>query len=129
MVALMLLAVIMFLRDRDMSLSLSIEESFFVADEEMSFERIVTTAKGSRVMRPHFGSDLYKLVDKSVDGEFMMLFNRYLLEAFFDENEKPWDERLTPLSVKIQEIESTKGSLRCMVTFENSEVAIEMGGF
>jgi len=112
-----------------MSLSLSIEESFFVADEEMSFERIVTTAKGSRVMRPHFGSDLYKLVDKSVDGEFMMLFNRYLLEAFFDENEKPWDERLTPLSVKIQEIESTKGSLRCMVTFENSEVAIEMGGF
>lgn len=112
-----------------MSLSLSIEESFFVADEEESFKRIVTTAKGSRVMRPHFGSDLYKLVDKTIDGEFMMLFNRYLLEAFFDEDEKPWDERLVPSRVKIQEIESTEGSLRCLVVFEDSEVVAQMGGF
>ncbi|WP_294962596.1 hypothetical protein [Sulfurimonas sp.] len=112
-----------------MLLSASFSNSPYTESEEESFKRIITTAKGSRIMRPHFGCDLYELIDRTMDGEFMMLFNRYLLEAFFDENYKPWDDRLVPLSTKIKDIEATKGELECVVEFENSSVVVGMGGF
>ena len=112
-----------------MLLSASIENSTYTESEEESFKRIITTAKGSRVMRPHFGCDLYELVDRTMDDEFMMLFNRYLLDAFFNENDEPWDDRLIPLSVKITNIEATSGELTCVITFENSSILMSMKGF
>lgn len=112
-----------------MGLDVQIETSFFSAKEEESFKRIITTAIGSRVMRPHFGSRLYELVDRSMDEEFRMLFSKYLLECFYDENFEPWDERLIPKRVKILNVDTTKGSMESSIEFENRNIEFSLGGF
>ncbi len=110
-----------------MSLKVEVKTSFFSASEKESFNRIITTAKGSRVVRPYFGSDLYLLIDRNIDEEWKMLFNKYLLECFFDENYVPWDKRLVPKSSKIISVDDS--TVIAKLEFEDSSIEIQLGGF
>lgn len=112
-----------------MSLKVLNTNNYFTASEEESFNRIVTTPLGSRVVRPFFGSKIHELVDRTMDEEWKMLFQKYLFECFYDENHKPWDKRLVPKSTKILSVDATLGVVKCSIAFENKEVEINMGGF
>ena len=46
-----------------------------------SISRILTTRLGERVMRPEFGSDLYRLRDRDFDSRWRVLATRYIFEA------------------------------------------------
>lgn len=111
-----------------MSLKVEVKTSFFSASEEESFNRIITTAKGSRVVRPFFGSLIHELIDKNMDEEWKMLFSKYLIECFYDENYNPWDMRLIPKRVKIVNIDATNGSVNASIDFDE-EITISIGGF
>jgi len=55
--------------------------------------RILETPLGSRVMLPNFGSNLFELVDKTINEEYKIRFIAYTHEAFYDlENGKLWDK-------------------------------------
>ncbi len=103
--------------------------NYFTASEEESFKRIVTTPLGSRAVRPFFGSKIHELVDRTMDEEWKMLFSRYLLECFFDENHKPWDERLVPKKTRIISVDATAGVVFASIEFEDETVEFSMGGF
>jgi phage baseplate assembly protein W len=59
--------------------------------------RVLTTPLGSRVMRPKFGSELYKLIDKPLSEEFKIDAMHYVYEAI--ENN---------LNIDITKVEATK---------------------
>lgn len=111
-----------------MAEQIQVIESTFSATEQESFNRMITTPLGSRVALPYFGSNLYLLVDKTLDSEWKMLFNRYLLEAFFDENHVAWDERLKPTGVKITSVDDS-GTVKAVLQFDNENIEISLGGF
>jgi len=46
-----------------------------------SIARILGTRKGTRVMRPEFGSDLYKLRDRTFGAAWKLWATRYIFEA------------------------------------------------
>ncbi|WCN11288.1 GPW/gp25 family protein [Marinomonas mediterranea] len=56
------------------------EDGYAVSINE-SIQRILTTRLGERVMRPTFGSELYKLRDRDMDSEWRLLATRYIYEA------------------------------------------------
>lgn len=43
--------------------------------------RLLKTPLGSRVMRPEYGSELYKLRDRPLNEEFKVLATKYIFEA------------------------------------------------
>lgn len=43
--------------------------------------RLLKTPLGARVMRPDYGSELYKLRDREFDDEFKILATKYIYEA------------------------------------------------
>lgn len=108
---------------------INLNTRFFSASEEESFNRIMTTALGSRVVRPHFGNLLYTLIDKTMNEEWMLDFRRFTLEAFFDENYKAWDKRLVPVGVSLSKIDATAGTVNATINFEDFDIEIGMGGF
>jgi len=112
-----------------MSLIVSVKKGFFTASQEESFDRILGTPLGSRVVRPYFGSKLYELIDKPMDEEWRLNFTQYTLEAFYNENYEPWDERLIPTGVSIVAIDATTGSVTAKIDFEAGSVEFDMGGF
>lgn len=59
---------------------------YYVTIQE-SIVRILTTRLGERVMRPEYGSELYKLRDRDVDDEFRLLATKYVYTAI--ENNEP----------------------------------------
>ncbi len=101
--------------------------NYFTASEEESFNRIVTTPLGSRVVRPFFGGEIHELVDRTMDEEWKMLFQRYLLECFFDEKRKPWDKRLVPKKTKIIKIDATSGEVVASIEFKDKEESLTFG--
>jgi len=106
-----------------------LENSSFTISEEKSFKRIIETPLGSRVIRPKFGSLLHELIDKNMDDEFRMLLSSYLLDCFYDENHKAWDERLKPNSVELISLDSTNGFVGVRINFGNDVVELNLGGF
>lgn len=48
---------------------------------ETAIIRVLTTPLGARVMRPHFGSELYKLVDRNYDEAFILDAIAYTYDA------------------------------------------------
>ncbi len=112
-----------------MAIQVTLNSDFFSATEEESFMRIITTPKGSRVVRPYFGSDVYMLVDNTMDEEWKMKLSKYVLECFFDENHSPWDKRLVPKSVKITRVDTVLNTVDVVVDFQDTKIEFNMGGF
>jgi len=74
--------------------------------------RVLTTPLGSRVMRPHFGSRLHELIDRSIDSSFMLDAISFTHEAI-ERNLK---------DVKIDSVEVTPTDLfEIEVWFNNGE--------
>ena len=68
--------------------------------------RILETPLGSRVMLPNFGSNLFELVDKTINEEYKIRFIAYTHEAFYDlENGKLWDKELEPKQVLFNSVD------------------------
>lgn len=94
----------------------------YLTDIENSIKRILLTPIGSRVLEPEFGSNLYLLVDRRVDKEWMLLFIRYVHEAI-----KKWEPR-----VKLQKTlprvvgEKVSVELEYLVVDENEIVKLEV---
>ena len=62
----------------------------FLISVEKSILRILKTPKGTRVMRPEFGSELYKLRDRKMDPQTILLLSKYTYEAI-----KKWEPRVS----------------------------------
>ncbi|WP_294962042.1 baseplate assembly protein [Sulfurimonas sp.] len=110
-------------------LNSSSNTKFFSASEQESFNRILSTNLGSRVVRPYFGSELYTLIDGNMDDEWRLKFKKFTLEAFYDENHIPWDKRLNPSGVNITKLNATKNEVYTSIDFDKYSVETLMGGF
>lgn len=53
----------------------------YLVSIEDSIKRILETPKGTRVMLPEFGSDLYKLIDKRPDDDWVLQMTTFIHEA------------------------------------------------
>lgn len=79
-------------------------------------ERALLTPLGSRVMRPHFGSRLFELVDRTFDSGYMLDAVEYTTEAL---------ER--SLGATLKRVDVQKGAIVAGVAFgeEKTEVRVE----
>lgn len=83
---------------------------------EEAIKRVLMTPLGSRVMRPEFGSELYKLVDRNFDDEFKLDAISYTYEAI---------EKNLP-EVKIKKVDVDKNFITILCEDENGELEVEV---
>ena len=89
---------------------------------EKSFKRMIETPLGTRVYLPHFGSRIHELIDKTMNQKWVLLFQKYLYECFFDENWEPWDDRLIPDGVTITSYDEKEAAITCEIKFQDGTV-------
>ena len=89
-----------------------------IATEE-AIKRVLLTPLGSRVMRPHFGSRLFELIDKPFNMEYRLDAISYTYEAI--------ETNLKKIKIKAVDVdrnvislrvEDNKGELDVAVTFK-----------
>lgn len=92
-----------------------VPSSSFLIEESSSssrhsrIKRILETPLGSRVMLPNFGSNLFELIDKTINEEYRLKYIAYTFEAFYDlENGKLWDKELEPKQVIFNSVDSNE---------------------
>jgi len=85
-------------------------------DTEEAIKRVLMTPLGSRVMRPEFGSELYKLVDRNFDDEFKLDAISYTYEAI---------EKNLP-EVKIKRVDVDKNLITILCEDDNGELEVEV---
>jgi len=83
---------------------------------EEAIKRVLTTPLGNRIMRPEFGSELYKLVDRNFDGEFILDAISYTYEAI---------EKNLP-EVKIKKVDVDKNVINILCEDGNGELEVEV---
>lgn len=80
-------------------------------------KRIVETPLGSRVMLPQFGSNLFELVDKTMDERYKLLYIAYVFEAFWNtDTGELWDKELEPERIIFSDINDTQISATVILT-------------
>lgn len=82
---------------------------------QKSIIRILKTPLGSRVMRPDFGSELYKLRDRKFDDEYRLLATKYTYEAI-----KKWEPRVNVTKVDF-EVDPVNGVVTLKIKLSNNE--------
>lgn len=90
--------------------------------KEKSFKRIIETPLGTRVHLPTFGSRLHELIDKEMNQKWVLLFQKYIYECFFDENWKPWDDRLIPDGITVTNFDEKESAISCEIKFEDGTI-------
>ena len=83
---------------------------------EEAIKRVLMTPLGSRVMRPEFGSELYKLIDRNFDDEFKLDAISYTYEAI---------EKNLP-EVKIKKVDVDKNFITVLCEDESGELEVEV---
>ena len=83
---------------------------------EEAIKRVLITPLGSRVMRPEFGSELYKLVDRNFDEEFKLDAISWTYEAI---------EKNLP-EVKIKKVDVDKNFITVLCEDESGELEVEV---
>ena len=87
-------------------------------------QRIVGTPLGSRVMLPEFGSNLFELVDKSMDERYRLLFIAYVFESFWNTTTgELWDKELEPERIVFNDIDDTEINATVILT-DGREVSL-----
>ena len=76
-----------------------------------SIQRILGTPLGTRVMMPTFGSKLYELIDKRVDGKWKLRLISYTYQAI-----KKWEPRVK--LKKVVPIIMGDGQISILLTME-----------
>lgn len=51
--------------------------------------------------------------------KWVLLFQKYLYECFFDENWKPWDDRLIPDGVTVTLFDEKEAAITCEIKFQD----------
>lgn len=77
--------------------------------------RILTTRLGERVGMPTYGSDLYKLRDRSLTQETRLLFAKYCKEAI-----EKW-ESVKVTKVELKNVDAVSGLFSFVLTLNNGE--------
>ena len=90
--------------------------------KEKSFKRMIETPLGSRVHLPFFGSKIHELIDKEMNQKWVLLFQKYIYECFFDENWEPWDDRSIPEGIDVTNFDEVNSSLSCEVSFQDGTI-------
>ena len=83
---------------------------------EEAVKRVLTTPLGNRIMRPEFGSELYKLVDRNFDNEFILDAISWTYEAI---------EKNLP-EVKIKKVDVDKNVINILCEDGNGELEVEV---
>ena len=81
---------------------------------QQAIKRVLLTPLGSRVMRPEFGSELYKLIDRNFDEEFKLDAISYTYEAI---------EKNLP-EVKIKRVDVDKNLITVLCEDEEGELEV-----
>jgi phage baseplate assembly protein W len=84
---------------------------------------ILTTPIGSRVMRRDYGSNLFYLVDRPVNREFLQLIYAAVAEAL-----ERWEPRLNLKKVTVDEIKDGHIILSLSAIYFITQVKVEISG-
>lgn len=88
----------------------------YASDEkkiQQSILIILGTAKGERMMRPGFGSQLHELTFAAVDSSTKSLISHYATEALIE-----WEPRIEVLGIDISEEEADRGKLLVNIEYK-----------
>lgn len=77
--------------------------------------RILKTKLGERVGMPTYGSELYRLRDRSLTPETRLLFTKYCKEAI-----ERWED-VSVSSAKIKSLDATLGKFTFLITLDDGE--------
>jgi phage baseplate assembly protein W len=75
--------------------------------------RLLTTPLGSRVMRPEYGSELYKVRDRVLDGYWRLMAMKYTFEAI-----NRWIDRVRVTKITFTPTDSISAKVRMNLTLE-----------
>jgi phage baseplate assembly protein W len=84
---------------------------------------ILTTPVGSRVMRREYGSNLFHLVDRPVNREFLQLIYAAVAEAL-----ERWEPRLSLKKVTVDEIRDSHITLSLSAIYLITQTKVEISG-
>jgi phage baseplate assembly protein W len=84
---------------------------------------ILTTPIGSRIMRREYGSNLFYLVDKPVNREFLQQIYAAVAEAL-----ERWEPRLNLKKVTVDEIRAGHLTLSLSAVYLITQVKVEISG-
>lgn len=89
---------------------------------KQSIKDILLTAKGSRVMRRTYGSNLYKLIDKPISSSLFLQLSAACVMAL-----QQWEKRIEITRFKVAFDEETSSKLLCTLDFtiKNRKVSIK----
>lgn len=76
-----------------------------------SLANIFATTKGSVIMLPEFGSELYLLIDRRIDDEWLIDFRRYVKDALI------FEPRVLLDNVEIISVDASIGSVKFRLNF------------
>ena len=80
--------------------------------------RVLTTPLGSRVMRPHFGSRLHELIDRSIDSSFMLDAISFTHEAI--------ERNLKEVKIDSVEVKPISSGIFKIVVWFNEGMSVEV---
>ena len=84
-------------------------------DLQTAAERALLTPLGSRVMRPHFGSLLFELVDRTLDDSYRLDAVEYTTEAL---------ER--SIGVAVRRVDVKRGAISAEVALGNEKTGVRV---
>ncbi len=114
----------MIAESKKVSFSLSVASDGFDVSISDSLKDIFTTRKGSVAMLPEFGSELYLLVDKRIDDEWLIDFRRYISDAV------TFEPRVNLEKIELIKADASTGSIEFTLHFsDNSTFLGELNGF
>ncbi|MEG9499901.1 GPW/gp25 family protein [Mannheimia indoligenes] len=90
---------------------------------KQSIKDILLTAKGSRVMRRTYGSNLYKLIDKPIVAALLMQLSAACVMAL-----QQWEHRITITRFKVAFAEEKQDKLICTLDFTIKDRKISIKG-
>lgn len=79
---------------------------------KQSIKDILLTAKGTRVMRRTYGSNLYKLIDKPIAASLILQLSAACVMAL-----QQWENRIAITKFKVEFIEDSNSKLLCTLDF------------
>lgn len=81
---------------------------------------ILTTPKGSRVMRPDYGSNLPRMVDLPINKGWLSAFQAEVVNAL-----RKWEPRITIKQVKVSAVINDKICFNILGVYNNEEIFLE----
>lgn len=91
-----------------------------IAHLKQSIIDILTTPKGSRVMRPEYGSNLPRMVDLPINKGWLSAFQAEVVNAL-----RKWEPRITIKQVKVTAVIDGKAYFNIRGIYNNEEVFLE----